>query len=166
MKKILFIIAICTIVVILFLRVFWLSSSQTNNNPEVFTDKNTSIVSIETIPKTTALPAGNKVTDITLLPEIIDLGEGMYSLNGTRSNPEAGFSLLYNKANNSYAIAILSKPIPENRIAASRYFLELLQTDEDTACSLNVYLGTVIDIDPAYTGTNLGLSFCPGSVQF
>jgi hypothetical protein len=99
------------------------------------------------------------------LPEAVDLGDGMYSLEGTRSDKGAAFSMLYSKTDNSYSIAILAEPIKGNRDAASRYFLEILQTDEATACSLNVYIGTVAGINPRLAGQNLGLSFCPNAVK-
>jgi hypothetical protein len=144
-----------------------------NNNPsnpktpEVYTDFNTSVVPVESI-DTVTIPTEQgsvQTTDITKLPEIKSIGDGTYSLDGTRSDKNAGFSLVYYKSDNSYAIAILNEPIAQNRIAASKYLLELLQISEADACKLNVYIGTIYSVNQQLAGQNLGLSFCPGAIQ-
>lgn len=135
--------------------------------PEQFTDFGTNVVPTENIDTRPITPSDSstQVTDITKLPEVVDVGEGMYSLNGTRSNPNANFSLVFSEIDNSYSIAILAEPIAGNRIEASKYFLELLQINEATACSLKVYVGTVASVNPTLSGQNLGLSFCPDALQ-
>ncbi len=143
------------------------NATQKPTTVEEFTDFGTTVTSIsniETKPVSAADPT-SRVTDITKLPEVVDIGDGMYSLDGIRSNPQANFSLVYSDIDNSYSIAILAEPVAGNRIEASKYFLELLQTDEATACTLNVYVGTVAAVNENLSGKNLGLSFCPGSMQ-
>ena len=166
MKKIFLILGLLIIAIVVTLYVGG-NGTQRPKTVEVFTDFGTTVTpisNIETKPVSTNNPA-SQVTDITKLPEVVDIGDGMYSLNGTRSNPQANFSLVYSNIDNSYSIAILAEPVAGNRIEASKYFLELLQTDEATACTLNVYMGTVAAINENLSGKNLGLSFCPGSMQ-
>jgi hypothetical protein len=136
-------------------------------SPETYTDFNTSVVPVASI-DTVKVPTNQgsvEVTDITKLPEIVAVGDDAYSLDGTRSDKNAGFSLVYYEADNSYAIAILNEPIAQNRVAASKYLLELLQISEADACKLNVYIGTLYSVNPQLSGQNFGLSFCPGAVK-
>ena len=165
MKKIFLILGLLIVAIV---ATFYLGYNSTQKPAivEEFTDLGTSIKpisNIETKPVSDTNP-NNRVTDITKLPEVLDIGDGMYSLNGTRSNAQANFSLVYSNIDNSYSIAILAEPVDLNRIEASKYFLELLQTDEVTACTLNVYVGTVAAVNENLSGKNLGLSFCPGSM--
>ena len=134
---------------------------------EVYTDFNTQVVPSKDINKTT-IPTSKgavKPTDVRKLPEISPLGDGVYSLEGTRSDKSAGFSMVYYEMDNSYSIAVLNEPIAENREAASKYFLEVLQISEADACKLKVYIGTTYDVNQELSGQNLGLSFCPGAVK-
>lgn len=167
MKKI-FLIIICVLVLAIAATVLLrVNPTQTPPEAETFTDLGTTVTPTAQLETKPASPnsQNTRVTDISKLPEVVDVGDGMYSLNGTRSNPQANFSLIYSSFDNSYSIAILAEPIAENRIEASKYFLELLQTDEATACSLTVYLGTISAVNENISGQNLGLSFCPDAVQ-
>jgi hypothetical protein len=164
MKKIIIGILIILTVVIIVTVIMSAGGKQTQPTVEQFTDFGTNVVPTETI-ATRPINSTTRVTDISKLPEAVNVGDGMYSLNGTRSNPSANFSLVFSEVDNSYSIAILAEPIAGNRIEASKYFLELLQIDETTACGLKVYLGTVASVNQTLSGQNLGLSFCPGAVQ-
>lgn len=165
MKKI--IIGLITFLIIAIAATLIIGRQDATPTPEQFTDFGTNVIPTQNIGTRPITPsdATIQVTDITKLPEVVAVGDGMYSLNGTRSNPNANFSLLFSEIDNSYSIAILAEPIAGNRIEASKYFLELLQTNEATACSLKVYVGTVAAVNPVLSGQNLGLSFCPDAVQ-
>lgn len=138
-----------------------------DETPDVFTDVNTSVTPISNSSTLKVFTNEGIVTvaDVTKFPEVVAVGDGMYNLNGTRSDSNAGFSLLYSETDNSYAIAILSEPVSLNRDNASRYFLELLNITEVEACKLSVYIGTTADVNESLAGKNFKLSFCPGAVQ-
>jgi hypothetical protein len=167
MKKIIIGILIVLILAIITTVMMSGAREQPQSAVEQFTDFGSNVVPTTNLDTRPVSPTNSstRVTDITKLPEVVDIGDGMYSLNGTRSNPSANFSLLFSEADNSYSIAILAEPVAGNRMEASKYFLELLQIDETTACGLKVYLGTVASVNQTLSGKNLGLSFCPGAVQ-
>jgi hypothetical protein len=105
------------------------------------------------------------IADIRALPETKDVGGGMYHIDGTQVNPDAGFAILYSTRDNSFSIAIEKKPISTYRDKASQYFLELFHVSELDACKLKVLVGVPAEVDQNLAGQNLGLSFCPDSVK-
>jgi hypothetical protein len=96
---------------------------------------------------------------------VVDLGSGLYSFEEKLQTEGKGFSILYSANKNSYTIAIKKLPLSQHRENASKYFLELLKIDEKTACEMNVYVGVPYSVDAAYSSQNLGLSFCPESID-
>lgn len=96
---------------------------------------------------------------------VIDLGSGLYSLEEKLLNEGKGFSVLYSSNNNSYTVAITKLPLNVHREEAGKYFLDLLNIDEATACKMNVYVGVAASISAAYSSKDLKFSFCPGAVK-
>ncbi len=94
-----------------------------------------------------------------------DIGSGVYTSDERQLGKEAGFSMSYFSEDGSIAIDVSGKPLATYREKASRYLLEELQITEAEACTLNVYVGVTYETDQALSGKNLGLSFCPGSVE-
>jgi hypothetical protein len=94
-----------------------------------------------------------------------DIGSGVYISDERQLGKEAGFSMSYFSEDGSIAIDISRQPLATYREKASRYLLQELGITEAEACELNVYVGVTYETDKVLTGKNLGLSFCPGSVE-
>jgi hypothetical protein len=105
------------------------------------------------------------IPDIRSLPQVKDVGNNMYHLEGTQSEADAGFALLYSAADNSFSIAIEKTPIKLYRERASLYFIDFLHINKIDACKLRVLVGVTTDMDAQLSGKNLGLSFCPDSIK-
>ncbi len=103
--------------------------------------------------------------DIRTLKNATPVGAGMWHFEGTPTNPDAGFSILYNERNNSFAIDLWRQPIAESRKAAGEYFREMLGVTESEACALNVYMGVTESVDGDYTRQNLSFEFCPNAIE-
>jgi hypothetical protein len=95
----------------------------------------------------------------------ISIGAGVYVSDERQLGPEVGYSMTYFEEDSSFAIDISGKPTAAYRKKASDYLLKTLQITEVEACQLRVYIGVSYATDPNQTGKNLGLSFCPDSVQ-
>jgi hypothetical protein len=93
------------------------------------------------------------------------VGADVYISDERKLGPDVGFSVAYYEEDGSFAIDISGKPTAVYRQKASEYILQTLQITEAEACRLNVYIGVTNATDPNLVGQNLGLSFCPGSVQ-
>jgi len=106
------------------------------------------------------------ISDIKNLPEVQDVGKGMYHLQGpVDSSGLVNFALLYSTKDNSFSISIERDPIAQNRILASEYLVSLLNISKSEACQLKVLLGVPYSVNEQLSGKNLGLSFCPGSIN-
>lgn len=120
-------------------------------------------------PVITILPdAGGDTFEIknpSQLKNFTDVGADVYVSDERQLGQNVGFSVAYFKEDNSFAIAISGKPTDEYRKRASEYLVESLQISKEDACRLKVYVGVTFDDNPNLSGKNLGLSFCPGSVQ-
>lgn len=75
------------------------------------------------------------------------------------------FSITFNESNDSFAISLNREPISETRVAAEQFLLNTLALGEQELCTINSYIGVAVDINPFFSGQNLGFSFCPGSVS-
>ncbi len=96
---------------------------------------------------------------------VVGMGDGMYALTTLENETTTSFGVIFNEADGSFAIGLESEPLGETRRQAEQYLLSLLGITDQALCSLNVYVGTTVYVNTFYAGKNLGLSFCPGSVQ-
>lgn len=101
--------------------------------------------------------------DFTTQDGVVNQGNGLYSLEEKLYLEARGFSILYSENNNSYIISITKLPLAVYRNNAEDYFLDLLKIDKESACKMNIYVGTPASVSNAHSGRNLGLSFCPGN---
>jgi|GEM_PF-2797292 len=105
------------------------------------------------------------IADIRSLPETVDVGSNMYHIDGAQSTATDGFELLYSAADNSFTVSIEKTPLRIYREKASEYFLKLFHVSQTDACKLHVLVGVPAEVDEKLAGKNLGLSFCPNSIQ-
>lgn len=62
-----------------------------------------------------------------------------------------------------FLIALLAEPLGANRTAAQAELKATLGLSEPELCKLDVQVWTNGDVNAAYQGYDLGLSFCPGA---
>ncbi len=73
------------------------------------------------------------------------------------------FNIFYNSTDGSFTIALLKEPLGQVRIEAEQFLMTTLGITQDDMCRLNYYVGTTSNVNPLYSGQNLGFSFCPGT---
>lgn len=86
------------------------------------------------------------------------LGDGLI-------DEDPAFQIFYYDLDQSFNIAILQEPIAEVRKVAETQLLKRLQISTEDACSLLIVVATPGFVSEDLSGKNLGLSFCPGSMQ-
>lgn len=72
----------------------------------------------------------------------------------------ADYHITYFVKDESFAIALLAKPLQRARDEAEAALLEALGVDRWHACSLKVTLAVPVDVDASLAGRDYGLSFC------
>ncbi len=80
-------------------------------------------------------------------------------------NTSASYKLVYFFKDQSFLITLLSPPLGQARNLAENDLLKQLGISQQQACQLNVSVRVPGDVDGAYSGKELGLSFCAGSTQ-
>jgi len=72
----------------------------------------------------------------------------------------SAYQLVYFSKEDQYLISILSSPFDDIRDEAEKKFVEVLETDKETACILNVVVSSPYNINPAQGAKKFGLSWC------
>ncbi|MEK7549956.1 MAG: hypothetical protein AAB519_03175 [Patescibacteria group bacterium] len=75
------------------------------------------------------------------------------------------YSTEYSKDSHSFFISLYKFPLEETRLRAEKYLLQKLGITEKEACALDVTVKVNMSISATLAGQDLGLSFCPGSVD-
>lgn len=76
------------------------------------------------------------------------------------------FEIQYDDTRFEFLIVLVSEPLSQSRTDAENFLLEKLNVDKETLCTLNVFVAVPLDVNEFYGQyRNLGLSFCPDSVQ-
>ena len=134
---------------------------QDNNNPfgeapngEVPTGKDT---------LTIALQDGTQVPVPNFLDEQPDWAgpEAGYQVAGTE---QSEYHIMYFSTGSSFLISLFAEPLGEVRRRAESELRSTLKLSDQDLCKLNIDVAVSDDVNAAYSGRNLGLSFCPGSV--
>ncbi len=113
-----------------------------------------------------ATPTGDiLISDPRQRESTVQMGDGLYALTTLANETSTTFGVIFNEADGSFAVGLEAEPLGETRRQAEQYLLSLLGVPEAELCQLNVYVGTTVYVNAFYSGKNLGLSFCPGSVQ-
>lgn len=99
------------------------------------------------------------------LEDTVAMGAGIFSLTTLENLNPVSFGVIFNETNGSFAIGLEKEPIAQARLEAEVYMQIALGLSADDMCSLNIFVGVPYSINKFYSGQNLGLSFCPGSVS-
>lgn len=116
------------------------------------------------------LPTGDQITLTTrkgsvttknFLKTAEDFGAGVYALSMMEN-----YHINYYRPDNSFQIAILTRPAQTGRDQAEAALVEMLGITGQEACKLLVSLSVPFDVDPALVTKEFGLSFCPDGIPF
>ncbi|MBX9765587.1 hypothetical protein K2X83_03020 [Patescibacteria group bacterium] len=83
--------------------------------------------------------------------------------NGTATS--SPFVIIVSPGGNYIQITIYGTPVGRYRKEAERLLLNYFGISEDDACTIPYLVVPAYDTESEYAGTNVGLSFCPGSVK-
>ncbi len=78
---------------------------------------------------------------------------------------EGKFSVYYDRESGAFTITLAGSDSKLAREAAESYLLKELSYTKEEWCKFDLSVVTNSYEDPRWAGINLGLSFCPGSVQ-
>lgn len=105
-----------------------------------------------------------QIIDPRTLPNVTDFGSGMFQVTALEPDTDQLFGVIFNDRNGSFAVSLDREPLAQARLAAEQYLLSMLGVSQAELCQLQVYIGTAVTVNPFFSGDNLGVSFCPGSV--
>lgn len=160
--------------IVLGVGVYFISRVFLSNTAEVFIDTlpspgaTTTITelpsSVDVLPPAQLLSTTGTVytaTPIISNPQTVKLDEGFYVLTEDPST----YDIFYNEPTGILFISLYKEPLGFSRALAERMLRDTLPLTEEELCTLQVKVTTNSYVDPVYDGLNLGLSFCPGSVE-
>lgn len=104
------------------------------------------------------------VPDFRGLPTTEEMGSGFYQLKADVEAKDRMFGITYASFDNSFSVGLARTPLHVSRQAAEVHLKEVLGLSEEELCTLRIQVMVPAAVEPRYTGQNLGLSFCPGSV--
>jgi hypothetical protein len=87
-----------------------------------------------------------------------------YELTEGDDSADGSFTVTYG-TDSSFAIQLLEEPLSESRAAAEGYLRLKLGLSDAQMCALDTTVAVPNSVNEFYSGSDLGLSFCPGSVQ-
>jgi hypothetical protein len=115
------------------------------------------------------LQGGNdtvETRDFLLDADVVDWdGAGTYVLGAGQIDQKNAYQLFYFEADKSINVVLLTEPFGDIRKVAESQLLTRLGISEKDACSMDIRVSVPSFASESLSGRNLGLSFCPGSVQ-
>lgn len=73
------------------------------------------------------------------------------------------FIVTYNEKTQAFNVVLLTTPLKKSRAAAEVFMMDRLGINESQMCAINYWVGVPDKVDPLYSNSNLGFSFCPGA---
>ena len=103
------------------------------------------------------------IPDVRTRLESESLGSDLYTL--TAGNTDVSpYNIVYSDVDGSFAVVLSREPLADTRLLMESELKGILNLSESEICELNIYVGTTFDVNPFFSGQNLGLSFCDDSV--
>lgn len=152
----------------------WLMLRLVNNGEEEFTQlppsptSTTSGVPIKEGEKYLAIRTSQGdvlVIDPRTLAGTSAMGNDLYALTSLENVSATPFGIIFSAVDGTFAVGLEQEPLGQTRRSAESYLTSLLGVTESDLCYLNIYVGTTDQVNKFYSGRNLGLSFCPNSVE-
>ena len=93
--------------------------------------------------------------------------DGIYSFSSSQKQGKIGdsYNIYYDDLDGSIIVSLRSVPLSTSRFLAEISLKQDTGLSEDDLCTANILVNTPLEVSPGYSGRNLGLSFCPGSVS-
>ncbi len=108
----------------------------------------------------------NIVTELITDSGTTDLGGGSYLISGSAvPNETEQYQILYYEPDQSYMISLIKKPLRVARLEAEAALKQRFGWDDTEICTKPVMVTVAYDTDQTFSGRNLGVSMCPGSVE-
>ncbi len=101
------------------------------------------------------------VPDFTTNQPVWASKENGYQVAGTEYG---AYQIIYFENGSGFLLSIFEEPIGENRLKAEEELRTTLRLSDAQLCKLSIEVAVSDDANEAYSGRNLGLSFCPGAV--
>jgi hypothetical protein len=99
--------------------------------------------------------------------DVVDWDGGTtFMLGAGTIDEEEVYQLFYYAPDQSISIVLLREPFADIRLVAEDQLKNRLGVDESALCAMNIRVNIPQFASDVWSGANLGLSFCPGSVQF
>lgn len=89
------------------------------------------------------------------------LADDFYAL----SEDDETYQIYYHSGSGRITIMLFKEPLGFTRSFAEKRLKETLSFSEEELCDMAVTVSTNEFVNPGYTGINLGLSFCEGSLS-
>ena len=105
------------------------------------------------------------VNDFKSLPRVEGFGDGFFHLDAKGGNDIPEYSILYSQRDGSLTASLNSLPLSRARESLSNDILSILGITQEQACGLNIFVTVPYDVNKTLSGTNLGLSYCPGNIS-
>ncbi len=90
--------------------------------------------------------------------------QSTYLIGNGKQNDSDAYQIFYFENDQSVNISLLSEPLSSIRLIAEDQLTKRLGLSPAVLCTLNIHVGTPSFVSEQYSGSNLGLSFCPGNV--
>lgn len=125
-----------------------------------------SVSSIKTKIEGTFVPIASLTADI----DSEKISDGLYSIGYDETNAN-NFEIFYHTESGAITVTLTAEPLATYRLLAEEVLAEelrMIDGDPLTAkemCALDILVVTNRYVSERYAGVNLGLSFCPGSVD-
>mgnify|MGYP006374549063 FL=1 len=99
-------------------------------------------------------------------PDVIDWdGAGTYMLGAGLFDQDEAYQIFYYAPDKSLRVVLLAEPFAQIRLVAQEQLKNRLGLTEAEICAMNIRVNIPVMSSESLSGQNLGLSFCPGSVQ-
>ncbi len=99
-------------------------------------------------------------------PDVIDWdGAGTYMIGTGLIDQDEAYQIFYYAPDKSLSIVLMAEPFAKIRLVAEEQLKNRLGLSEAQICAMNVRVNIPVMSSESLSGQNLGLSFCPGSVQ-
>ncbi|MBY0538256.1 hypothetical protein K2P47_02555 [Patescibacteria group bacterium] len=118
---------------------------------------------ISRAPGTIASMSEASVSDTPVVQneETKELSEDFFQLTGNTNL----YDVSYDSQSGIFTITLYGSDTKTSRVAAEDYILDTLPYTKEQWCDFVVNVFTNVYENPTWAGPNLGLSFCPGSIQ-
>jgi len=93
--------------------------------------------------------------------------DGIYLFSSSRKKGKIGdsYNTYYDDLDGSIIVSLRSVPLSTSRFLAEISLKQDTGLSEADLCEANILVNTPLEVSPEYSGRNLGLSFCKGSVS-